>query len=125
MIEQIKKDSFKVPEGYFDNFQERMLQRIAESTPEQKDAQTGKQASVKKLTSVRRLYWSAAAACVALVIAGAAAWQQARNDSNAKAMAKAQTQDTEVVYSDSYIEEAADFAMLDNQDMYQYMANAE
>jgi len=115
-----------VPEGYFESFQERMLQKIAESNPEQqRSTQVQQQASVKKLTSLRRLYWSAAAACVALVIAGAAAWQQARNDSNASAMAKAQTQETEAVYSDSYIEEAADFAMLDNQDMYQYMAAAE
>ncbi len=86
-----KRNCFKVPEGYF----EQMKTQVMEQLPEK-----------KAKTSVLRPWMYAAACSVAALILGVTYF-----------MHHDPTQE-EMVAESSYMEEAADYAMIDNTDIY-------
>ena len=103
-----KKNPFTVPEGYF----EQLTAQVMEKLPE-KEHQT-KTAVIKQLRP-----WLYAAACVCVGLFTAAVLFSNKNDQTDKQMQMATLeQENTNYYSDNYIEEEADYAMVDNQEIY-------
>lgn len=95
------KNPFRVPEGYFDNFASELMKQLPEQQP------------VARRISLRP--WMYAAACLFVAILTTAIYFSAP-DSTDKQSSVAVTSSM-TVEQDSF-EEAADYAMLDNQDIY-------
>ena len=118
---------FKTPEGYFDTLSERIMARIDEEetkTAEEK-AETVQVAEVvslkQKKTSVINyaIRWAvAAAACLALVFVGADYFGEEN-----KTIAQNQTVAEE--YDDEYAEDMISYSMMDESDVYCYLAGLE
>ena len=118
---------FKTPEGYFDTLSERIMARIDEEetkTAEEK-AETVQVAEVvslkQKKTSVINyaIRWAvAAAACLALVFVGADYFGEEN-----KTLAQNQTVAEE--YDDEYAEDMISYSMMDESDVYCYLAGLE
>lgn len=118
---------FKTPEGYFDTLSERIMARIDEEetkTAEEK-AETVQVAEVvslkQKKTSVINyaIRWAvAAAACLALVFVGVDYFGEEN-----KSIAQNQTVAEE--YDDEYAEDMISYSMMDESDVYCYLAGLE
>lgn len=118
---------FKTPEGYFDTLSDRIMARIDEEetkTAEEK-AETVQVAEVvslkQKKTSVINyaIRWAvAAAACLALVFVGADYFGEEN-----KSIAQNQTVAEE--YDDEYAEDMISYSMMDESDVYCYLAGLE
>lgn len=103
-----QKNPFKVPDGYFDKLTQQVMDRL----PEQ---QTNEQQTKKKSAIIRHLrplLYAAACICIAVFTATFFFGSHVEEDDT---MANAQQDAT---YSDTYIDEAADYAMIDNEDIY-------
>ena len=98
-----KHNPFRVPEGYFDNF----ASQVMASLPER--------AAVKPRAKIVALRpWMYAAACLLVIVMSVAVYF-----SNITA----DTQDAAIMAaSDTYIDEAVDYAMIDNEDIYALLA---
>ena len=107
-----KRNPFCVPEGYFDNLTAQVMQNL----PEQPKRRA-------KSVFMRPVFYAAASVC-ALLIAGAAwMWQASAESSSVEAVqaqvvAQPQQQDA----TEEYMDEAADYMMLDNHEIYAYLA---
>ena len=116
-----RENHFRVPEGYFENFTERMMAQLpnsqADSNAEDMTTTLTHRAA-RKTTTVRKLWKrvSAVAACVAVIGIGTTAYL-AQQDNKPAADEMANTTTTEEQYYDDYVDEVADFAMLDNTDI--------
>jgi len=99
-----QQNPFRVPDGYFEN----LAQSIMSQLPEEK-------AAVVEMPRRRR--WlrplAAAAACAVVAVAGVTAWQH-------RSEAQQQEQQTVVAQTptDDYVDHLADYAMVDNEDIY-------
>lgn len=118
---------FKTPEGYFDTLSERIMARIDEEetkTAEEKaeTVQVTEVVSLKqKKTSVINyaIRWAvAAAACLALVFVGTDYFGEEN-----KSIAQNQTVAEE--YDDEYAEDMISYSMMDESDVYCYLAGLE
>lgn len=99
------RNVFTVPDGYFDQLAGQVIGRLPAD-----DAAPGT-AAVRYLRPL--LY---AAACVALAIAVGVALHSG-TDTAGESLVAGQTE-AGTAYSDTYMEEMADYAMLDNEDIY-------
>ena len=106
-----KKNPFTVPEGYF----EQLTAQVMEKLPEKQVAKT---ATIKRL---RPWFYAAACICIGVFIAGIAFNNNNDEVRKQMQMATAEQEYVESYYSDSYIDEEADYAMVDNQDIYAYL----
>ena len=108
-----KRNPFRVPEGYFDNLTAQVMQNL----PEQPKRRA-------KSVFMRPVFYAAAASVCALLIAGAAwMWGPSAEASSPTAVqAQATTQPQQQDASGEYMEEAADYMMLDNHEIYAYLA---
>lgn len=129
-------NAYRVPEGYFSTLNARIMQSVkdadakataAESSATGKDAQQGK----RTRTGIFRLspkYRYAVAACftAVIVVAGIAAFKLSTANPDtamAETMAINQQQNNNgEAYSEEYQQECLDYAMVDNDDMYIYLA---
>ena len=102
-----KRNPFTVPEGYF----EQLTAQVMEQLPEKKPA---KKAVIKQL---RPWLYAAACICVAVFTAGVFFSNKTDNAKEIKQMASVE-QVHNNYYSDNYIDEEADYAMVDNQEIY-------
>ena len=114
---------FTVPDGYFEQLSRQIIDRLPDEVgTDSVSASTGsvsigtgskpKPAIVRYLRPV--LY--AAAACAVLAVAVGTFY---RNPATADTeQLVAHQQETVTTYSDTYMEEMADYAMLDNEDIY-------
>ncbi len=97
--------SFKVPEGYFENFPAQMMSVLSEQPI----------VSRRKKPLVRWMRPMLAAACICFAIFGLSIY-----------LNQDETKPTEVQqlasYSNSEIDQMADYVMLDNDDIYAYVA---
>lgn len=93
-----RETPFRVPEGYFD----RLTGEVMAKLPEKKPA---------RRFMLRPWLAAASIACVAIAGVGLYFNRQA-------AVPAEEPQTAAVVLSDSYIDEAADYAMMDHQDIY-------
>lgn len=118
---------FKTPEGYFDTLSERIMARIDEeetkaAEEKAKTVQVAEVVSLKqKKTSVINyaIRWAvAAAACLALVFVGTDYFGEEN-----KSIAQNQTVAEE--YDDEYAEDMISYSMMDESDVYCYLAGLE
>ena len=105
-----KKNPFTVPEGYF----EQLTAQILEKLPMEEEQKVKKPAVIKMLRP-----WLYAAACLCVGVFTAAVLFSNKND-NTNSLQQMATMEQETInyYSDNYIEEEANYAMLDNQEIY-------
>ena len=105
-----KRNPFRVPEGSFEQLTEQVMKKLPEEQPEKK-------------TIFRSLRpWLYAAACTCVAVFTAALMFNGKNDTTGQQRQMATVeQDYVGYYSDNYIDEEADYAMVDSQDIYAYL----
>ena len=112
-IEQMsKRTPFTTPDGYFDQLTQRIMQQLPQSAPE-------------RPTSHRRIIWfftTAAAAC----IVGALFFINftPKSDSVQPAPPYIAT-GPEDLYDEQFSQEALNYALVDNSDIYYYLSGAD
>ena len=106
------RNPFTVPEGYFEQLAQQVMDRIPAVTQELKPAP--KKAIFRQLRP-----WLYAAACICVGVFTAGVLFNSQND-NSKELQQMATLEQENInyYSDNYIDEEADYAMFDNQEIY-------
>ena len=118
---QSKRNPFTVPDGYFENLTARVMANIPEVEAEEKVGKNNaKIVSMEPRKSSRTwMGWSiAAAACIA-VAALFITIPNKTNDVGVKQMAQTETSNS---YDSEYQEEMLEYAMVDNTDIYNYLA---
>lgn len=111
---QLEGNPFKVPNGYFETLNSRIMENVA-----QYEKLHGKKETIKaKHISMRPFRWAAACACVLVVATSAFIFSNKYNESQDVV---ATTQQYAAVSDDAF-NQAADYTMLDNHDMYQMLA---
>lgn len=124
MNSRVKRENpFRVPDGYFDQLAERVMASLPEETVtpmigQMESDKSGQQSSVKgRVATVRRLRpWMWAAACFTGIIMLGTVYFTTMPDNQAEQTVASAS------FSESYIDEACDYAMLDNQDIYACLA---
>lgn len=107
---------FRTPDGYFDSFNERLMQRIAQNESE------GSQAKVVSIGQRRRRRISyAAAAVVAGLCIAAGSYLWTRETASTEQMLSATAID---MNNDDYIDAALDYEMINNQQIASYLTEA-
>lgn len=113
------RNPFTVPEGYFEGLTEQVMSRLPVQAADSGDS--GLPKPVAKTAVMRRLRpWLYAAACLFVAVFVAAAVfnsKQADQQTAERKVAQIEQQGISY-YSDNYIEEEADYAMIDNQEIY-------
>lgn len=104
------KNPFTVPEGYFEQLTAQVMDRLPEKKP----------AKVAVMKRLRPWLYAAACVCVGVFVAAVAFNQQTEDLQGQQQMANI-NQESVNYYSDSYIDEAADYAMIDSQEIYSYL----
>ena len=109
-----KQNPFRVPEGYFDSFAERMMENL----PEQ-EARTIVMVKPRRSKVLRTVLYAAACLCIA-VVGTVIYWQKL-------SMQNIESSSTPVAVhatasSDAYVDAVADYAMVDNTDIYAYLS---
>ncbi len=106
------RNPFTVPAGYFEQLAQQVMDRIPAVTQELKPAP-------KKTVFKQLRPWLYAAACVCVGVFTAGVLFNSQND-NSKELEQMATLEQENInyYSDNYIDEEADYAMFDNQEIY-------
>ena len=102
-----QKNPFRSPEGYFDQFTANIMAQLPERSLKVEDQQP-----VAKKVAMPVRHWFYAAACVAALIVTAFSFHFHEEGNSQQ----------QVAVSENYIDEAADYAMLDNSDIYQLLA---
>ena len=106
-----KRNPFRFPDGYFDNLTAQVMQNL----PEQPKRRA-------KSVFMRPVFYAAASVC-ALLVAGAAWMWQSKTEVSSATSAQAKVE-SHVQQSDNeeYMDEAVDYMMLDNHEIYAYLA---
>ena len=111
-----KENCFRVPDGYFDDFTNRMMAKLPAE-----DVATMK-VEVKTTatkTQRRKSLWQPLVACAACLAAAIFSVVIIMKDGEEDAQALANRHQEETFStSDEYVDEIADFAMMDNADIY-------
>ncbi|MBR0049396.1 MAG: hypothetical protein IJP74_08785 [Prevotella sp.] len=102
-----RSNAFRVPDGYFDTLTQRVMEQLPAEEPKAK--------VIRPVFTARLKAMVAAAACVAAVVfGGVLLFNNTEHHDQLSAMAHSET----VEESDYYFDEAADYAMMDNHDIY-------
>lgn len=110
----VEHGEFKVPEGYFESLQQRIMDRIPDENA------TAKKKPLIIRMSAKAKY--AAAACLTgLIVVGGAFTFNAHNHNTTVATAPAAPR--QEVTTDSYAQQCMDYAMVDDADVYNYLAD--
>lgn len=115
-----RKQPFKVPEGYFDDFASRLM----ESLPEQSEETTARVVALKPSRHKRLRPIVVAAAGVIAAVFSVGVYLHTEG-SHSPAPASQATAQTKVSHAYTAVDAMADYTMLDTDDMYAYMADAE
>ena len=113
--DELTTNPFKVPEGYFNTLNDRLMKHTVCKGKEEKK-NTGHKASIFHLHPLR---WAAGIASV--IIVGITASIYVNKDED-KDVANVSSIPTVMQQQNDALNQAADYTMLDNQDMYQYLA---
>lgn len=114
-----KRNPFTVPEGYFEQLTQQVMDKIPQAaTTEMKPAR--KPAKVAVMKRLRPWLYAAACICIGVFIAAIAFNNRSETAANQPAAQQiAANEPTDYnYYSDTYINEEADYAMIDNQEIY-------
>ena len=108
-----RRNPFSVPEGYFDTLASQVMSRVdAEGIkPQEKSQDESKKAEKARVVWFRPLFYSAASVC-ALFVSVTAYQHFTSSEPAATAPVEA------TAYSEDSFDEAADYVMIDNQDIY-------
>lgn len=111
---KMRKDNpFQVPEGYFETFASKMM----DSLPEREAVSMTLHPHSRSFVLRRVLY---AAACLCVAIFGVAVyWIGSSSVNNQNHVAQRNAS----VVTDTYIEQVADYTMMDNSDIYSYLSS--
>lgn len=114
LIEKVGRENpFRVPEGYFDTLSSQIMAKIETEGVEARDIKPGKEKRAKTVW-LRPVLYAAASVCALFI--SVVAYQ---NYSEQGATTPAQTVvANNQMMTDDYFDEAADYVMLDNQDIY-------
>jgi hypothetical protein len=107
-----KANPFRVPEGYFDNFTSQLMEKLPEK-PASEHIRTVEPPTL--LLRLRPLL--AVAACLLVAILTVALYFNKPESSEEQLMAAQETM------TDTYFDEATDYAMVDNYDIYACLAS--
>ena len=114
LIEKVGKENpFRVPEGYFDTLSSQIMAKVEAEGVAPRDIKTAKEKRAKTLW-LRPVLYAAASVC-ALFISVVA--YQSHSDQGVAAPAQNVVANNQMMM-DEYFDEAADYVMLDNQDIY-------
>ena len=103
--------AYRVPEGYFST----LNKRIMDALPEEQKQRKGRH------ITLRLRFRYAAAACMAGLIVGFGPFFIPNgNDAGTAALAASEAQND--VITDDYVKECMDYAMVDDNDIYTYLA---
>lgn len=111
-----KENSFKVPDGYFENLTSEVMNKLPE-----KEKVVFKEESVSTWTRLKPLLYMAAMFVGAALIIRVASTDHKPVTADDVAVTEV---DTEVVVSDEMIDVAVDRAMLDDYSLYVYLSDA-
>lgn len=104
-----RENHFRVPEGYFDDFADKLMASLPQ--------QPRQQAQMVEMKPRRRYLPYAVAASLALLVAGGGI-QFARNNHDA-----AQTEKVAAAHYETSVDQMADYVMIDNGDIYAYVSD--
>ena len=109
-----RKNSFRVPEGYFDQLTDRVMAQLPEREQQAVEVSLSSRRPKSRLVALRP--WLYAAACTVAVVVMGLTFHHSHEPAEEQPLAS--TTNTE----SQYIDEAADYAMLDNAEIYAYLA---
>ena len=110
-----KENPFRVPEGYFDQLTDRVMAQLPEREQQAEQISLSDRHPKSRLVALRP--WLYAAACtIAVVVMGVTFLSH--DSAEEQPLASTSTTNTE----SQYIDDAADYAMLDNAEIYAYLA---
>ena len=119
LIEKVGKENpFRVPEGYFDTLSSQIMAKVEAEGVAPRDIKAGKEKRAKVLW-LRPVLYAAASVC-ALFISVVA--YQSHSDKGTAAPTQTVVANNQMLMDD-YFDEAADYVMLDNQDIYAYLSS--
>lgn len=107
-----KEQPFAVPQGYFDNLQETIMKSVS---LQQRHVQQSWWHRYRKVVAV--------AACVAMLVCGLSVYMAKSNGNNVQTLAASSVNTDTKEQATSNDDEAMEYSMLDNDDMYSLMAN--
>lgn len=102
------ENPFRTPDGYFDQFTSRLMERLPQVEP----------ARPKGIQLIPRIWRYAAVMVLAVGVGSALYWGQNRQQEMIFA-------DADEQYSQEYIDEALDYALVNNNDIVEYLTDAE
>lgn len=120
------KNPFTVPNGYFEQLSDRIMSQLPEEEIQTRTVEMNSKTAERKKATVKGLRpWMLAAACIcAAVFTVGVIFSNKHQENEAQPssqVANVEATESNTYYSDKYIEDEADYAMLDNQDIYEYL----
>ena len=114
-----KGNPFRVPEGYFDQLSDRVMAQLPEREQQAEQISLSDRHPKSRLVALRP--WLYAAACtVAVVVMGLTFYSH--DVAEEQPLASTSTTNTATNTESQYIDEAADYVMLDNAEIYACLA---
>ena len=113
--QQPKRNPFTVPEDYFDT----LTSRIMENIPEQPNPKT---VELKPRQKNRWWIWTVAAAACVAIAAFFVTPSDPQTSSTISPQATAMLDSDDYSYDEQYQEDVLEYAMVDNNDIYSYLA---
>ena len=111
-----KKNPYTVPDGYFEQLTERVMSRLPESSSAPAIETPAATEPAQRPALIRRLRPWLVAACIAGAIVCTTVYLRPGINTS-----KPNDELADAIYTDSYIDDAADYAMVDNQEIYAYL----
>ena len=108
-----RKNPFKVPDGYFETFAEQLMKQLPEHKASVIEIQ-------KPKDKTKRPLWFVAASVAAILLSSLVYISIPSSRSDAS-VSSAALQAMNTASQDSYVDQAADYAMVDNSDIYAYL----
>lgn len=111
------RNPFTVPDGYFDQLAQQIIDRLPAEVGEAPVSALSPVSPSPRPAIVRYLRpWLYAAACALLAIVVGAVYRNVATADSEQLVAH--QQEAVATYSDTYMEDLADYAMLDNEEIY-------
>lgn len=119
------KGAWKVPEGYFDELPDRVMNRIEQASEPSRTAEKNN-GGARIFKMPHRVITYAAAACVAAAVVLTIAFNGSfsKTAETQKMTAKQETvvtTDSDAAYSEEYKQDCYEYAMVDADDLYDYI----
>lgn len=114
-----QENPFRVPEGYFDQLASQVMAKLPECAPQAGQVQLPERRQKSRQVALRT--WFYAAACVVAIVVMTLSFHF-KQDVAAVADEQVAAQ-TETNIDNTYMDDAADYAMLDNAEIYACLAD--